>query len=320
MRNDNDVYVDDVFDKLKQFIKRILRLIFKFFSLLWAKKLIFLALIIIGLGIGFFLDMNKETHYESILQIRTFQPGTEYVYNSIDNLNKNLRDSTYLRENGFESQELQSIEITPMANMEDLLSTFGSEDSRTLETLILNTSTQDLLTSEFFRSQYAQHRIDMKFGKNFDKNTVSNFLKFINENPYYQDLYILNHESLAKRIEEDQNSIKQIDSVIINYNGNLKEGNSNGPVTAFISEQRASSIFELLQFRNSLVKEVEVLKAEMQELKSPVTLTNNPIILEQDGLVKNSTLFLPLLLAGIFIALLLIVALYRKMKLWVQQP
>ncbi|HEA28547.1 hypothetical protein LCGC14_2791420 [marine sediment metagenome] len=320
MRNDNDVYVDDVFDKLKQFIKRIFRLIFKVFSLFWSKKLLFLGLIVVGVAIGFFLDMIKETRYESVLQIRTFQAGTEYVYNIIDNLNQNLGDTLYLEENGFTGQELQSIEITPMANMEDLLSTFRNDDSRTLETLILNTSTQDLLTSEFFRSQYSQHKIAIRFGKNFDENTIPDFLAFLNSNPYYEDLYKLQQESYRQRITEDQNSISKIDTLITNYNGNLKQASSSGSVAAFISEQRATSVFDLLQFRNDLVKEVQTLTLQLKELKAPVTLTNKPVILEQDGLIRNKTVFVPLLFIGVFALILVLIAFYRKMKLWVQTP
>ncbi|MGB3775572.1 MAG: hypothetical protein WA951_09975 [Leeuwenhoekiella sp.] len=320
MRNNDDVYVDDVFDKLKQGLKRIFRLIFKIFSLFWSKKIIFLALLIIGAAIGFFMDMNRTPHYESILQVRTFQAGTEYVYNIIDNLNKNLGDSIYLKENGFKNQELQSVEIVPMANMEDLLSTFRDDDSRTLETLILNTSTQDLLTSEFFRSQYSQHSIAIRFGSKYDENTISNFLKFLNSNTYYEDLYKVQQESYQERIDENQNSIEKIDTLITNYNGNLKQGNTTGGMSAFISEQRATSVFDLLQFRNSLVRDIQTVRFELEELQSPVTLTNKPVVLEQDGLVKNKTVFIPLLLMGIFAIVLLLIAFYRKMKIWVHKP
>ncbi len=317
MRNDNDVYVDDVFNKLKQFVKRIFRLIFKVFNLIWSKKIIFLGLIVLGLVIGFFLD---HTRYETVLQIRTFQVSTEYIYNVVDNLNKNLGDTTYLKENGFKNLELQSVDIVPMANMEDLLSTFRDDDSRTLETLILNTSTQDLLTSKFFRSQYIQHEISIKFGKAFDKNSIANFLDFLNSNRYYQDLFELGQSSLHIRIKESESSIVQIDTLIANYNENLKEGNANGPMTAFISEQRATSIFDLLKYRNNLVKDIENLRLGLEELKAPVTLTNNPVIIEQDGLVKNKTVFVPLMLASVFLLILLLLAFIRKMKQWVQKP
>lgn len=320
MRNDNDVYVDDVFNKLKQFVKRIFRLIFKVFRLIWSRKIIFLGLIVLGLIIGFFLDLNKATRYETVLQIRTFQASTEYIYNVVENLNKNLGDTTYLKENGFKNLELQSVDIVPMANMEDLLSTFRDDDSKTLETLILNTSTQDLLTSAFFRSQYIQHEVDIRFGAAFDKNSIANFLNFLNSNRYYQDLFKLQQSTLETRIKESEGSIVKIDTLISNYNGNLKEGNANTPMIAFISEQRATSIFDLLKFRNDLVEDIEMLKMSLVELKAPVTLTNSPIIIEQDGLLKNKTVFVPLMLVSAFLLILLLIAFYRKMKHWVRKP
>lgn len=319
MRNDNDVYVDDVFNRLKQFVKRIFHLIFKVFSLIWSKKIIFIVLIVLGLIIGFFLDLNRATRYETVLQIRTFQASTEYIYNIVDNLNKNLGDTTYLKENGFKNLELQSVDIVPMANMEDLLSTFRNDDSKTLETLILNTSTQNLLTSEFFRSQYSQHEVAVRFGSAFDKNSIADFLNFLNSNRYYQDLFKLKQSTLQTRIKENEGSIVKIDTLIANYNGNLKKGNANGPMTAFISEQRATSIFDLLKFRNTLVEDIATLRLEFNALTAPVTLTNNPVIIEQDGLVKNKTVFIPLMLISAFLLILLLIAFYRKMKHWVQK-
>jgi len=319
MRNDNDVYVDDVFNKLKQFVKRIIRLIFKVFRLIWSKKIIFLALIVLGLVIGFFLDLNKKNRYETVLQIRTFQASTEYIYNIVDNLNKNLRDTTYLKENGFKNMELKSVDIVPLANMEDLLSTFREDDSKTLETLILNTSTQDLLTSEFFRSQYRQHEITIRFGNAYDQNSIAKFLNFLNSNRYYQDFFKLKQSTLQTSIKESEGSIIKIDTLIANYNANLKNGNTNGPVTAFISEQRASSIFDLLKFRSSLVEDIAGVRLELNALTAPVTLTNSPVIIEQDGLVKNRTVFVPILLVSTFLIILLLIAFYRKMKHWVQK-
>ncbi len=319
MRNDNDVYIDDVFDKLKHFVKRIFRLIFKVFSLIWSKKLIFLGLIVLGLIIGFFLDRNRVTRYETVLQIRTFQASTEYVYNVVNNLNKNLGDTTYLKENGFKNLELRGVDIVPMANMEDLLSTFKADNSKTLETLILNTSTKDLLTSEFFRSQYSQHEVAVKFGSAFDKNSIVNFLNFLNSNDYYQDLFKLQQRTLQTHIKESESSIGKIDTLISNYNGNFKDGNINGSMTAFISEQRATSIFNLLTFRNDLVEDIATLRLKLKALTAPVTLTNKPIIIEQDSLVRNKTVFIPLMLISAFLLLLLLIAFYRKMKHWVQK-
>jgi hypothetical protein len=320
MRDDNDVYVDDVFNKLKQLVKRIFRLIFKVFSLIWSKKIIFLALIVLGLIIGFFLDHNRATRYETVLQIRTFQASTEYIYNVVDNLNKNLGDTTYLKENGFKNQELQSVDIVPMANMEDLLSTFRDDDSKTLETLILNTSTQDLLTSEFFRSQYSQHEVAIRFGSDFDQNSIANFLNFLNGNPYYQDFFKLSQSTLQTSIMESESSIAKIDTLIANYNGNLKQGSAGEPMIAFISEQRATSIFNLLQFRTDLVEDIATIRLELNALTAPVTLTNKPIIIEQVGLAKNKIVFVPIVLISAFLLILLLIAFYRKMKHWVQKP
>lgn len=319
MRDTNDVYVDDVFEKLKNFIKRILRLVFKVFSLIWAKKLIFLALLVVGFVMGYIIDSSTPKEYETVLQVRTLRSGTEYVYNLMDNLNRNLGDSIFLEEIGLHRNELESIEIVPMANMEDLISSFRSDDSKTLETLILNTSTQDLLTSEFFRSQYGQHEIHIKFGSTYNKSTLNNLLDFINDNAYYQQLYRLNQESYKAQIAANEMTLTKIDTLVTNFNSGMSNANSsNSSLNAILNEQRATSIFDLLRFKTELVRDTENLRGNLEQLEAPVTLTNRPVILEQRDFFEKRKFFLPLILAGGFLIVLLLLAFFKKMRSWAQ--
>lgn len=318
MRDSNDVYVDDVFDKLKQFIKRILRLIIKILNLIWSKKIIFLGLLLVGFVTGYIIDRSIPTKYETVLQVRTLRSSTEYVYNLLNNLNRNLGDSLFLKKSGLNVHEIESVEIVPMANMEDLISTFRADDSRTLETLILNTSTQDLLTSEFFRSQYAQHEIRIQFGTSYNEQTPFNLLKFINDNKYYQELFRLNQESFKQQIEANYSTLEKIDTLVNNYNSNMNSGASGSSISALINEQRATSMFDLLKFRTDLVRDTEELKSEMEQLNTTVTLTNKPVILEQRDFFEERKFLIPFILAGGFLIILLAIAFVRKIKRWAQ--
>lgn len=319
MAQENDVNVDDVLAGFKRFIKRIFRLIFSFFRLIYSKRFIFLILIVIGVIAGFFLDVNKPVKYGTTLQIRTFQESTEYVYDLINHLNEDLADTVYMDENGFIDQEIAFVEIKPIANMEDLLTTFKDDNSQTLETLILNTSTQDLLTSEFFRSQYQHHEVTIRFGKDYKEGTIDRFLDFLNNNAYYQKLHRLRQESLSAQIAEGEKSIQQIDTLIANYQSSMAASNAPSSFTALISEKKTSSIYDLLNFKNELVGDIQDFKKEKEQLEKPVVLTNKPVVLKNKSVFRKDVFFLPLVLSIGFLIVLLFVALGRKVKSWTER-
>ncbi len=320
MAQDNEVNIDDVFDKLKHYLKGFLRLIFKLFGLIYAKKIVFLVLIVIGIIIGFFLDSGKPNEYDTTLQIRTLKESTEYVYDLVGNLNQNLEDTSYLKANNFAYNEIKEVEITPMANMEDLLSTFKGDDSQTLETLILNTSTQDLLTSEFFRSQYRQHQVKLRFGKAYTANSLKHFLNFLNNNPYYQKLHEITQNSLTTQIVQDGKTVVQIDTLIANYNRGLKFNNNTTSATAVVGERQTSAAYNLLNFRKDLITEIEDFKKEKDQLQKPVVLTNKPVVLKKKRVLEKYTLSIPLLLVSLFLIFLIAAAMIRRLNTWSKKP
>ncbi len=265
-----------------------------------------LGLIVIGFILGYVVDKIASKKYESSLIIRANQNSTEYVYNFIEVFNEKLRDTTYLKENGFKKHEIDKIKIEPIVNFNDLLEKYKSKNIALLETLLENASAKDILESEFFRSDYMFHKVTMDLGKTADSGSVKRFISLIDNNPYFKELTTIARAHNDRTLKSYNQILAQIDSTVANYNKQSMQTSNTQGVT-FSNDQR-NFINDLLVNKKVTLIEMERFKIDSVSLQKPLLLVNDPLLVKKSTILNKMKVLLPV----IFVVLFIIIAYFKS--------
>lgn len=305
-----------VFKKFYHFFLIHLYRIFRFFVKSW---IILLALIIIGGVIGYFQTKNKVYPKKAELLIQINYKGANFVYEAIELLSKKLNenDPAFFTENNLSKDDfagLRKVEIEPVINLNEILHELP-DYSRSFEVLLEETETTDeLLASELFRSQYRIHKMTIKTSDSGNKATIQAVIDFLNNHSAFRDTKDIYVQNLNNQIKETAFSISRVDS-IFNKLGALS--NSKGSASQVYVNTQDNSMDELhllLQEKSRLLSYLDQLKIDQVNYEQPVVLKSQAALTPERGVFSNRMIWLPILLIFLFSGLSLLRHLINKGK------
>src|SRR5690554_697804 len=108
-----------LFKKLKETSKNLIKLVFKVLDFYLKFWIVVLALILLGVAYGFYLDSNAKNEYENQGIIIPNFESVDYLYNNIEYFNNKIktRDTVFLKQVLAEDFEaIKKIEIEPISD------------------------------------------------------------------------------------------------------------------------------------------------------------------------------------------------------------
>lgn len=179
----------------------------KFIKFLIKNSIAILALIIVGVVVGYFIDSKKAEVYKHEVVIVPNFGSNAYLYEKI----KNLKPKEY--------ENILSVEVTPVIDLHHFLSI-----------------TQNLRIAEFMGQNnvnFTQHKpgsqteIIYKYHtltiytniEDTDKSIVNNFLSELNQEEYFLKRQEIEKEITSREIEENRLSIDNINTIFEKLGG-----------------------------------------------------------------------------------------------------
>jgi len=278
---DNDeVYISDLGTALKEKTSSFLGFCILFLMKALKFWYILLILIIIGGGIGYFLDKIIPNKYQSTAVIRLNDKSSEYAYNTIASLSANFQDSTYIKYK-LPKNSIKTIEIEPISNFNDILVSYDERNEDILRYLLENASAEKILSSEFFRSEYYYHKLIITGTDSKINNLVSQIISELNNNTYYEDLNKQFIKNMQNRIIDTEYMVEQIDTSIVRFNDVQKNYSENKVSSSGVQVvNNTLEINKLITLKISLLQTIENLKIEVIRGKGTVVLIDNPKMIE----------------------------------------
>ncbi|MRI01087.1 hypothetical protein GH721_11150 [Kriegella sp. EG-1] len=293
---------------------------------LFLKKSAFklLGLIIIGVVIGFVLNNLVEDKLQTEAIVKPNFESKDYLYDVVEELKSKVtaKDTAFFKKldidvNNFKKFE---IEIEPIEDKLKSEKTNSEEDIKYLEILQNykdNDFVLEIVKSEILKKSIRTHRITF-IHKNPIKGEeyVTKILDYINSNPYFIELQEAHSKNSKLRIEQNDELIRQIDEMIMNFSASLKSNqNTTGQSMVLLESESGLNVPSLLMFKNRLIKENEVKQVELIEQETPVSIISlgKTHVVKKQLLNKNFVL-IPLLLIGLFFMISLIAYLNRRSK------
>ncbi len=303
-----------LFKKLGDLWRSFLVRLFDCVQFVLRNWLIILLLLVLGIGGGFFLKKNYGGGYQSVLIIQNNFESSNYVYDALEKLKANERESWFREKYGFDidNATITDVEIEPIISIVDLIAS-TDDDGRVLEQYLSEADFQeDLLLSEAFINEYQYHRVTLEFNTLATSKVFDGILNYLNDNSYFQKAKVIGIEEIKTQIKSHQKSIDGIDAVFFSYKDSLP--GVSGAQFTFESKETTNLHF-LLEEKRKLLDRISFLKTSLLKTDDVVYVINNKALSYRMTLIDSMHILLPLLLVVLFIIFSWLKDLYKRVAI-----
>ncbi|MGK0251941.1 MAG: hypothetical protein ACI81G_001381, partial [Gammaproteobacteria bacterium] len=213
----DEMDLTDIFALFKRSFYKFLALCFKAIDFIFKFWWAILILIIAGAALGYFT--KGKPYYTSSLVIQTNFDSQPYVYNAIDQFNKNLgeNDVIFIKSVGLDPANpgIGEVAIQPVIDVVGLMEGMKVSE-RTLGTIIEELYVDDeteLFASDRFYTNYKYHKLEVGLSGEESLKSIDALMGYINNQPFMQTLKKEVVKNLKDRIAKNEKTLVQIDDL-----------------------------------------------------------------------------------------------------------
>lgn len=309
---DQEIDLVQISKKIGNFFDRINSSIFNSIQFFIRNWVIVSVLIVVGFGLGMFLDKTQKTYDSQIIVTPNFG-SVDYLYAKIDLLQAKIseRDTLFLRkEVGLKSPLMISkIDIKPITDVYR----FIEDKEKNLELIKLMSENSDIgkiIDDNITSKNYLYHKILIKTkGIIRDENIIRPLLNYLNSSDYYKKVQFVAIKNIQEKIAQNDTILKQINGLLNSFSKSVNNGKSGNMVyynenlqIGEVLKTKQNLIIEQGYNRLSIINSDKVIKENSRVLNVIDTKTIN-------GKLK---FIIPLFFIFIFIFSQFILRFYKK--------
>jgi len=303
-----------LFKKISDLFLNLILIIFRAFKKLLVNWKTIGLIIVLGAALGLITESiveDESTKKASILLRINFDAGN-YVYDAISLITQKIEsedEDFFSNDMGLsEDEEITEISIKPIIDLKDILK--SEIKANEIRALFENLEFEDnIAMTEGFESDYEYHVLSLNISSKASTASLKKIIQYFNGNSLFLGLKERRLQSIASTIFNNEYTIKQIDKLIEKYGSTNNLENSS---TQLYIDNKTYLPNELLKIKIKLEEQNEELKNERILSKETVMVINETnLLIDQDGLSDNKTVYYPILLVLIFIIASVVLKLYK---------
>ena len=253
----------DVFRLLKktsQFTTKIIKRSIDFFVEIFSKWKILLPIIFISFVLGLLYENYNMylPNKEGSLLVRFNHGSSIYFYNSVDLLKQKIvsGDTNFFNETlqFEEGEELLDISLTPIISSNDFFALF--DDHNQMKVLINNTENLD----ETIKYNIKQHKISFLLSSGSSTATVDKIMRYLSSNPIYESISNIYVQETLNKIEESNQTIRQINKLVEKYSAQNSEKGRNSQVYV---DGQTENVSDILNIKSRLIDNIRESKTDL---------------------------------------------------------
>jgi len=315
----NDDQEIDIFQLSKSigaFFDRINFMIFNSIHFFVRKWVIVLILLIVGFGIGWYLDSNKKTFENQIIVTPNFG-SVDYLYSKINLIESKIiaGDTTFLKnEVGIQNpKSIKKIEIKPIADVYK----FIEDKEKNFELIKLMAEVGEMkkvLEDNITSKNYTFHSISFVTGKiTAEKDIVEPLLKYLNSSEYFKALQKIEYKNLEQQIIQNDTIIAQIDQVLSGFSHTIKNGPKNDKLVYYNENTQLNDIIKTKQY---LIIDQGKYKLKLINYDKAIKDINSTLNINSTKITNGNFKFLlPLLFLFVFVLIYMFKKFYSSQLL-----
>lgn len=318
--NDNqEIDLSDISKKIGGLYDAVLMSIFNMILFFKRKALILGLLFIIGVGLGFFLDSNKNYNSQIIVAP---SGGVDYLYSKIDLIKSRLseKDEKFFKSIGItNSDKIQNIKIEPIVDLYNFVNNntaiaSNAQNTQNFEVIKLLAESNDInkvIEDELTSKNYPYHSLLISSnGRIESDDIIKPLLKYLNTDDYMNQISKINKENILIKMKKNEEEIVQIDSLISVISKNISKNNKSNNLIYNNENSEINAMFEL---KNKLISEIASQKIQLVKIESFIKdISITPNIINNKGTNGKMKLILPILFISLFVLISLFLVFYKN--------
>ena len=256
----------------------IFKAFLRFFVYLKRHVILLGALVFIGALIGFGLNQIVSKKLKTEVIVKPNFDSKDYLYDVVEEIGANImaKDTSFFETLGIAIAELEGFQIA-IEPIEEYNENEDTENDLKYLELLQNFQGEDfateILKSELQKKTTLSHRINFFYKKaGTGAENSKKLMDYINSNTYFDELQQVFLENSKLRITQNQVLIEQIDNLISNYSDRIENNPDSTEGMIYLGGENGLNVPSLLSLKNRLISDIEQLKLEMVQQKSPVQI------------------------------------------------
>jgi hypothetical protein len=310
---DQEIDLTQIFKKIRIFFEGINTLIFKCIQFFVKNAIVIVILLIVGVGLGMFLDETQKTFDHQIIATPNFG-STDYLYSKIDLIESKIKegDTVFLKEVvGIKKpREILKIEIKPIADVYKFIEN-KPENFELIKLMAEGGDIKKILEDNLTSKNYTLHTITFKTKRTTnDSETVQPILTYLNETDYYKKVQKETINNIQIKMIQNDTIISQIDAVLNGFS-NMVNGAQKSDKLVYYNEN--TQLNDVIKTKETLINEQGIYRVKLVGLNKVIKDNSATLNIETTNSVNGRLkLVLPILFLLSFIFMHLFLKYYRS--------
>jgi len=311
--NDQEIDIFQLSRSIGSFFDRINAAIFRSIQFFVRNWIVVLILVIIGFGLGWYLDSSKKTFQNEVIVTPNFE-SVDYLYAKIDLIEAKIiaGDTVFLKNIvGIpHPKAIKKIEIKPVADVYKFIE--DKEQNFELIKLMAEVGeVKKVLEDNITSKNYTFHTISFVSNKAIDeKEVVEPLLKYLNSSVYFSKIQKIGFKNLEQEIAQNDTIIAQIDKVLNGFTSTVKNATKNDKLVYYNENIQLNDIIKTKQ---KLVTEQGKNRLKLISFDKMIKEINATLNINDHKIVNgNFKLLIPIFFIFVFILISLFLKFYRK--------
>lgn len=320
---DQEIDLTQISKKIGAFFQGIKASIFKSIRFFIKNGVIISLLLLVGFGIGIYLDTKIKTYDHQIIVTPNFE-SSDYLYAKIDLIESKIKqkDKVFFKSIGIDNpSNITFIEINPIIDIYSFVNTKAindkAENSPNFEMVKLlaeegdiNKVIKDKLTSK----NYSRHTINIVTKDVIsEENTITPLLKYLNQNDYFNKVRLTANNNIILKMKKNEEMIIQIDNLLNEFSSSMN-GNQKSNKLVYYNEN--TQINEMITSKNDFISELGYKRTELLNIDTFIKKISSVTNVQNTKNINGKLKFvLPLILIFGFILVRFFIRFYKKQEI-----
>jgi hypothetical protein len=310
---DQEIDLTQISKKIRSFFEGINTLIFKCIQFFIKNALLIFILLLVGVGLGMFLDETRKTYDHQIIVTPNFG-STDYLYSKIDLVESKIKegDTIFLKEIvGIKKpKEILKIDVKPIADVYKFIEN-KPENFELIKLLSADGDINKILEDKLTSKNYTFHTIALKTnGLTNDKTTIQPLLNYLNKSDYFTKIQKISIKNVEIKMSQNDTIISQINKVLNGFS-NMVNGAQKSDKLVYYNEN--TQLNDVIKTKDNLINEQGIHRISLAGFDKIVKDNSFILNVESTNTINGKLkLVLPIVFLLIFILIRFFIAFYRK--------
>lgn len=312
-QEDQEIDLTQISKKIGRLFEWINTFLFRCIQFFVKNAIVILILLVIGVGLGFYLDVTKKTYDHQIIVTPNFE-STDYLYSKIDLIESKIKeqDTVFLKEIvGIKNpKEIIKIEIKPITDVYKFIEN-KTENFELIKLMAEGGDIKKILEDNLTSKNYSLHTITFKTKKQTAiTETVQPILIYLNETDYYKKVQKETVNNIQIKMIQNDTIISQINGVLNGFS-NMVNGAQKSDKLVYYNEN--TQLNDVIKTKETLINEQGNHRVDLVGLDKIIKDNSSTLNIENTNSVNGKLkLVLPVLFLLSFILIRLFLAYYKS--------